>query len=115
MSLPKQKLPVQIADLDRVQINDVDVGEAGEGEGLEQLAADASSPDHEDLGRLDGLLRGGGGSHGDGGAGGGEGLEGLVWVGKEFGEGDLGEREQEGFDEGRGEVREGKGRKRRGN
>jgi hypothetical protein len=46
-------------------------------------------------------------------------LEGLVWVGKEFGRGDLGERKQEGFDEGRGEERRGvgtgKGRKRRGN
>lgn len=96
MTLPKQKLSVQIADLNCVQVNDVDVPEAREREGLEELAPDASSPDHQNLRRLDGLLRGGGGGgggHGGGGAGGGEGFEApRVWFGWErnLGDGDLG-------------------------
>jgi len=42
---------------------DVYVAESGERERLEQLAADASRPDHQHLRRLDGLLRGRDGCH----------------------------------------------------
>ncbi|MEJ1281354.1 hypothetical protein NN561_012304 [Cricetulus griseus] len=36
------KLPVEVADIGGVQINQVDVGEAGEHQVFEQLAADAA-------------------------------------------------------------------------
>ena len=48
MFLLKQKLPVEVADINSIQINQVDVGEAGEHEVFEELAADASRPHHQD-------------------------------------------------------------------
>lgn len=48
MFLLKQKLPVEVADINSIQINQVDVGEAGEHEVFEELAADATRPHHQD-------------------------------------------------------------------
>lgn len=44
----EQELAVEIAQVDGVQVDDVDLAEAREDEVLEQFAADAASADHED-------------------------------------------------------------------
>lgn len=41
--VPEKKLPIQIAQVDRVEIDDVDLSKPGEDEILEQLASDAPS------------------------------------------------------------------------
>ena len=64
---PKQKLAIEIGNIDRVEIDDGDPGESGEGEVLEQFAPDAAGADEEDAGRCYG--GGEGGSEGDGQAG----------------------------------------------
>lgn len=46
---PKQKLAIQIADVDRVHINDMDVLEARQREVREDLASKAACADDEDL------------------------------------------------------------------
>jgi hypothetical protein len=43
----EQELAVQIAEVDGVEVDYVDVAEADEDEVLEQLAADAARADHE--------------------------------------------------------------------
>jgi hypothetical protein len=43
----KQELPVEVAEVDRVQVDNVNLAEPGEDEVLEELAADAASADHE--------------------------------------------------------------------
>ena len=53
--LSEEKLPIQVAEIDGVQIDDVDVAESGQDEVLEQLAADPSGADQQDacLGELE--------------------------------------------------------------
>ena len=46
----EQKLAIQVADVDGVQVDDLDVSEPSETEGLDQFAADAACSDNEDLG-----------------------------------------------------------------
>ena len=43
----KQKLAVEVAEVDGVEVDNVDLAKAGEDEVLKQLAADAASPYHE--------------------------------------------------------------------
>lgn len=43
----KKELAIEIAEVDRVQIDNVDFTKAGQKEILQQLAADAPSPDEE--------------------------------------------------------------------
>ena len=43
----KQKLAVEVAEIDGVKVDNVDLAKAGEDEVLKQLAADAASPYHE--------------------------------------------------------------------
>jgi hypothetical protein len=45
--IAEQKLPVEIAEIDGVQVDDVDLAKACEDEILEQLAADAASSHHQ--------------------------------------------------------------------
>jgi hypothetical protein len=45
--IAEQKLPIEIAQVDRVEVNDMDLAEACEDEVLEKLTADAASSDHE--------------------------------------------------------------------
>lgn len=47
MLLTKEELTVEVAEVDGVQINDVDLTEAGENKILQQLAANSSSADHQ--------------------------------------------------------------------
>ena len=47
MLVAKQKLSVEVAEVDRVQVDDVDFAEAGQDEVLEQFASDAASAHHE--------------------------------------------------------------------
>lgn len=44
----EEELAVQVGEIDGVQVDDVDVAEAGEEEVLEQLAADTAGADEED-------------------------------------------------------------------
>eukprot|EP00982_Pelagococcus_subviridis_P014814 31358-Pelagococcus_subviridis.AAC.5 len=46
----EQELPVQVAHVDRVEVDQLDVGEPAERERLEELASDAAGADHENLG-----------------------------------------------------------------
>lgn len=48
MFLTKKELTIEVADVDGVQINDVDLAEAGEDKILQKLAANSSSADHQD-------------------------------------------------------------------
>lgn len=43
----EEELPVQVGEVDGVEVNDVDFAEAGKHKVLEQLAADATSSHHE--------------------------------------------------------------------
>lgn len=47
MLLAKEELTVEVAEVNGVQINDVDLAEAGEDKIFQKLAADASSADHQ--------------------------------------------------------------------
>lgn len=47
MLLTKEELTVEVAEVDCVQINDVDLAEAGEDKILQKLAANSSSTDHQ--------------------------------------------------------------------
>lgn len=47
MLIAEQKLTVEVAEVDSVEVNDVDFAKAGENKVFEQLAADAASPYHE--------------------------------------------------------------------
>jgi hypothetical protein len=46
--IAEQELPVEVAEIDGVQVDNVDLAEAGEDEILEQFAADAASSHHQD-------------------------------------------------------------------
>ena len=46
MLLTKEELTVEVAEVDCVQINDVDLAEAGEDKILQKLAPNSSSADH---------------------------------------------------------------------
>lgn len=50
MFVSEQKLPVQVAQVDRVEVDNVDFAEAGKDKVLEELAAYSSGADHEDAG-----------------------------------------------------------------
>jgi hypothetical protein len=43
----EQKLPVQVAQVNRVEVDNVDFAKPGQDQILEQLAADAAGSDHE--------------------------------------------------------------------
>ena len=45
--IPEQKLPVQVADVDRVHVDDVEPAEPGQRQVLEQLASQPSGADNE--------------------------------------------------------------------
>ena len=47
MLAPKQKLPVQVAEVDGVQVDNVNLPEASQNEVLEEFATDAASADHQ--------------------------------------------------------------------
>ena len=47
MLLPEEKLPIEVAEVDGVQINDVDFAEAGEDKILQKLTANPSSANHQ--------------------------------------------------------------------
>lgn len=61
MFLPEEKLSVEIAQIDRIEVNDVDLAEAGEDKVLQQFTANASSTNHQDSGLLNTSVRHGGG------------------------------------------------------
>ena len=48
MLIAEQKLAIQVAEVDGVQVDDVDLSKASEGQILEKLAADATSSYHQD-------------------------------------------------------------------
>lgn len=48
MSVSKEELAIEIAQIDGVKVNNVDFTEAGEDEILQKLAADTASSDHKD-------------------------------------------------------------------
>lgn len=48
MFIAEQKLAVQVAEVDGVQVNDVDLSKASENQVLEKLAADATGSYHQD-------------------------------------------------------------------
>lgn len=45
--MPEQELPVEIAEIDRVKVDDVDLAEAGENEVLEEFASYATGAYHQ--------------------------------------------------------------------
>ena len=44
--MPEQKLPVQVAEINGIEIDDVDLAEAGEDQIFEQFAANAAGSHH---------------------------------------------------------------------
>lgn len=50
MLMPEEELPVQVAEIYRVQVYNVDLFESGEDEVLEQLAADPTGAHEQDAG-----------------------------------------------------------------
>lgn len=50
MFLSEEKLAVEVAQVDRIEVDDVDLSEAREDEVLQQFTANTSSTDHEDTG-----------------------------------------------------------------
>lgn len=48
MLVAEQELAVEVAEVDGVEVDDVDLAKAGEDQVLEELAADAPSSDHQD-------------------------------------------------------------------
>ena len=47
MFLAEKKLAIQVAQVDSIEINDVDFGKSSEDEILQQLATDAAGTDHK--------------------------------------------------------------------
>jgi len=45
--IAEQELPIEVAQVDGVEVYDVDFAEAGENEVFEELAANAASPNHQ--------------------------------------------------------------------
>ena len=74
VTLAEQELAVEVADVDRVEVDHLDVPEPAQDERLEELAPDAAGAHHEDCDRRarSGRRRG----RGRGRGGGGEGPEG---------------------------------------
>ena len=48
MLLTKKKLTIEVAEVDGVQINDMDFAEAGEDKILQEFTANSASADHQD-------------------------------------------------------------------
>jgi len=48
MLIAEQELAVEVAEIDGVEVDDVYLAEAGEGEVLEEFAANAASSYHQD-------------------------------------------------------------------
>jgi hypothetical protein len=53
--MPEEELSVEIREVDRVEVDNVDFAKAGEGEVLEELASDATSSNHENAGLPPGI------------------------------------------------------------
>lgn len=47
MLVSKEELSIEIAEINRIEVNNVDLPKAGEDEVLEQLASNASSANHQ--------------------------------------------------------------------
>lgn len=56
MLLTKEKLPVEVAEIDGIQINNMDLAEAGEDEILQKLAANSSRADHQNARLMNGTI-----------------------------------------------------------
>ena len=56
MLLTKEKLTVEVAEVDCVQIHDVDLAKAGEDKVLQKFAANSSSTDHQNTGLVDDVI-----------------------------------------------------------
>ena len=52
MLLSEKKLPIEIAEVDRIQIHDVNLAEAGENKVLEEFTANAPRTDHQNPGLI---------------------------------------------------------------
>ena len=50
MFVTKKELTIEVAEVDGVQINNVDLAEAGENKVLEELATNSSGTDHQNTG-----------------------------------------------------------------
>lgn len=50
MFVTEKELTIEVAEVDGVQINDVDFAEAGENKVLQELAANSSGTDHQNAG-----------------------------------------------------------------
>ena len=50
MFVTEKKLSIEVAEVDGVQINDVDLAEAGENKVLQELATNSSGTDHQNAG-----------------------------------------------------------------
>ena len=48
----KEQLSIKVGNIDRIEVDDFEVGKASQGQILEELAPDASSSNDEDLGVL---------------------------------------------------------------
>ena len=53
MFVAKKKLSIEVAEVDGVQINNVDLAEAGENKVLQELATNSSGTDHQNAGLND--------------------------------------------------------------
>ena len=51
MSLAEQELAVEVTDVDGIEVDHLDILEAAQHQGLEQLATDAARADHQDCGK----------------------------------------------------------------
>jgi hypothetical protein len=47
MLIPEKELPIEVAEVDGVEVDDVDLAKAGEDEVLEKLASDSSGAYHQ--------------------------------------------------------------------
>ena len=52
MFVSEEELAIEVAEVDGVEIDDVDLAEAGQGEVLEEFAADAACADEQDAGLM---------------------------------------------------------------
>ena len=48
MLIPEKELPIEVAEVDGVEVDNVDLAKAGEDKVLEKLAPDASGAYHQD-------------------------------------------------------------------
>ena len=56
MLVTEEKLSIQIAEVDSIQIDDVNFAEAGEDKVLQKLAANPPSADHQDATLMNAIL-----------------------------------------------------------